>query len=110
MHRLDAGKLSMFSGGLVRQGVFRDLDPPVSLSSGLLPRCDPVTFHERDRYLISLWLESRPGRNHPYDRYAVLHSAPEEGIAAAIPAARASVFLEQKQRLERCATRSWPRS
>ena len=56
MHRLDAGKLSMFSGGLIRLGGFRDLDPPVSLSSGLLPRCDPVTFQERDWYLISLWL------------------------------------------------------
>ena len=38
--------------------------------------------------------ESRPGRDHPYGRHAVLHPAPEEGVAAVVPAARASFLPE----------------
>ena len=39
-----------------------------------------------------------------------LYPAPEEGVTAIFPAARASVFLKRKRRPERCTTRSWPRS
>ena len=54
--------------------------------------------------------ESRPGRDHPYGRHAVVHPAPEEGFAAIVPAARAIDLFERKRRPERCTMRSWPRS
>ena len=44
--------------------------------------------------------ESRPARDYPYGRHAVLHPAPEEGVTTVVPAARASVILERKRRPE----------
>ena len=41
-------------------------------------------------------------------RYSTL--PPETRVAAIVPAARSSIFFERKRRLERCITRSWPRS
>ena len=53
----------------------------------------------RDRaeiiHMVSTWFSTLPQK---------------EAIAAIVLVARASVFLEQKRRPERCTTRSWPRS
>ena len=46
-------------------------------------------------HMVSTWFSTLPQK---------------EAVAAIVPAARASVFLEQKRRPERCTTRSWPRS
>ena len=45
-------------------------------------------------------VELRPGRDHTYGRHAVLYPAPEKEVAAVVPAARASVLLERRQRPE----------
>ena len=87
----------------LRRG-WKSLTP--SCTRVLFARCLSMAISRRDAAGNE---EPQSGRDHPYGRHAVLHPAPEEGVAAVVPTARASVLFERKGRPEWYATRSWPR-